>query len=112
MRREVVVVGDRETVTGFSLAGVARGYVHSSREETLRVIRGLLAEEGVGLLLLTHRVAEELGEELRRMLRGKGPFPMVLRIPDRTGYRPERDELEEMVKRTVGAEVVLRREEE
>ncbi len=112
MKREVVVVGERETVTGFALAGVGRAYLHSSREETLRLLRGLLREEGVGLLLVTHRVAEELGEEWRRMVREKGPFPMVLRIPDRTGYRPERDELEEMVRRTVGAEVVVRREEE
>ncbi|MEM2866309.1 MAG: V-type ATP synthase subunit F [Candidatus Hadarchaeales archaeon] len=111
MRREVVVVGEKETVTGFALAGVSRLYLHSSKEETLRLLRGLLREEGVGLILLTHRVAEELGEEWRKVMREKGPFPMVLRIPDRTGYRPEKDELEEMVKRTVGAEVVVRREE-
>lgn len=111
MRREVVVVGEKETVTGFALAGVSRLYLHSSKEETLRLLRGLLQEEGVGLILLTHRVAEELGEEWRKVMREKGPFPMVLRIPDRTGYRPEKDELEEMVKRTVGAEVVVRREE-
>jgi len=110
LRREIVVVGDRETVTGFALAGVARGYVPSSREEALSLLRGLLGEEGVGLILLTHRLAEELGEELKKMVRGKGPFPMLLRIPDRTGYRPERDELEEMVRRTVGAEVVVRKE--
>ncbi|MEM3012574.1 MAG: V-type ATP synthase subunit F, partial [Candidatus Hadarchaeales archaeon] len=103
MRREVVVVGEKETVTGFALAGVSRLYLHSSKEETLRLLRGLLQEEGVGLILLTHRVAEELGEEWRKVMREKGPFPMVLRIPDRTGYRPEKDELEEMVKRTVGA---------
>ncbi|MEM2978618.1 MAG: V-type ATP synthase subunit F [Candidatus Hadarchaeales archaeon] len=90
---------------------MSRLYLHSSKEETLRLLRGLLQEEGVGLILLTHRVAEELGEEWRKVMREKGPFPMVLRIPDRTGYRPEKDELEEMVKRTVGAEVVVRREE-
>ncbi|MEM0358761.1 MAG: V-type ATP synthase subunit F [Candidatus Hadarchaeales archaeon] len=112
MRREVVVVGERETVVGFALAGVSRVYLHSSKEETLKLLRDLLKEEKVGLILLTHRVAEELGEEFERMVREKGPFPMVLRIPDGRGYRPERDELEEMVKRTVGAEVVLRREEE
>lgn len=110
MRREVAVVGERETVVGFALAGVSRLHVHSSREESLRVLRELLRDEGVGLILVTHRVAEELGEEFRRMVREKGPFPMVLRIPDRTGYRPERDELEEMVRRTVGAEVVVRKE--
>jgi vacuolar-type H+-ATPase subunit F/Vma7 len=44
------------------------------------------------------------------MMRTKRLLPIVLQIPDKTGYVPEVDELRETVKRTVGAEIVLKKE--
>ncbi len=111
MSFKVAVIGDIDTTTGFALAGVPYVHVHAEKDGTLAKLGELLAREDIGLVLITHRIAEELGAEFRRMIRRKGLLPVVLRIPDKTGYIPKVDELYELIKRTVGAEIVVRAEE-
>lgn len=107
MPYRIAVVGELETVAGFGLAGVELLHVHREKEETLRKMRELLSDPELGLVLITATVKEELGEELEALLRVKGMFPMVLVIPNREGYYPAVDELERLVRRTAGVEVVL-----
>jgi len=109
---KVAAIGDRDTVAGFALAGVAYTYIHSKKEETLAKLNGFLNSREIGLILLTHRVAEELGFELRQMIQKKKLLPMMLRIPDKTGYAPKTDELRDLIRRTVGAEIIVKREGE
>jgi len=103
-------VGDQDTVTGFALAGTAHVHIHTAREETLDKLNEYFASEEIGLVLITHHIAEELGFDFRQMLRAKRLLPLVLRIPDKTGYVPKVDELREIIKRTVGAEIMVKRE--
>lgn len=110
MSYKIAVIGDRDTTTGMALAGATFTYIHTTREETLTKLKGFLATDEIGLILITHRVAEELGSGFRLMMRTKRLLPMVLRIPDRTGYMPPMDELQEAIKRTVGAEIVVKKE--
>jgi vacuolar-type H+-ATPase subunit F/Vma7 len=107
---EIAVIGDRETTTGMALAGATITYIHKTKEGTLSKLKEFLTMDKIGLILITHRVAEELGSEFRLMVRAKRLIPIVLRIPDRAGYIPPMDELQEAIKRTVGAEIVVRRE--
>ncbi len=108
MKCKIAAVGDLETITGFGLAGVTHLHLHRERAETLEKIKALLSDPEVGLILLTARVKEELSEELGELLKFKGPLPMVLTIPDKEGYYPPAvDELERLVRRTAGVEVVL-----
>jgi vacuolar-type H+-ATPase subunit F/Vma7 len=107
---KVAVVGDQETVTGFALAGVTYGHIHAAKWETLAKLSELLVSDEIGLVLITHRVAEELGHDFRRMVREKRLLPLVLRIPDKTGYVPKVDELREIIRRTVGAEIMVKKE--
>ena len=111
MSYEIAVVGDLETVTGFALAGVRRGHVHERKGETLAKFDELFADESVGIVIVTYPVADELGSELEEKLRRKKMLPIVLKVPDNTGAVPEVDELRELIKRTVGAEVVVKAEE-
>lgn len=111
MSYEIAVVGDLETVIGMELAGVKFGYVHSKAEETIEKLREIFSREDIGLVLITHRVVEELGQEFRVLMRKKGFLPIVLKIPDKSGWIPKFDELREIIKRTVGAEVVLKKGE-
>ena len=104
MSYEIAVVGDLETVTGFALAGVRRGHVHERKGETL-------AKFDVGIIVVTYPVADELGSELEEKLRRKKLLPIVLRVPDKTGAVPEVDELSELIKRTVGTDIVVKSEE-
>ena len=110
MSFKIAVIGDADTATGLALAGATYTHVHIEKESTLSKLRELLAARDVGVLLITHRVAEELEPELRWAMREKGVFPVVLKIPDKTGYVPRVDELLELIRRTVGAEVVVRAE--
>jgi V/A-type H+-transporting ATPase subunit F len=107
---KVAVIGDADTATGFALAGVSYTHVHVDKEGTLAKLAEFIASEEIGLVLITHPVAEELGDEFRRMMRRKKMLPVVLRIPDKKGYMPKVDELYQLIKRTVGAEIVVRAE--
>jgi V/A-type H+-transporting ATPase subunit F len=107
---KIACIGDLDVVTGFGLAGVSRFHVHVHRDETLAKLKEFFEDPDIGLILLTNPIAQELRWEIRE-LRRKKPVPLILAIPDKTGWRPEIDELRELIKRTVGAEVVIRREE-
>lgn len=112
MSYKVAVVGDLDTVVGMGLAGVTHTHIHSQKEETLTKLGEFMTNPEIGLILITHPVAEEMGAEFRRLMREKGLIPLILRIPDKTGYVPKVDELREIIRRTVGAEIVLRKEVE
>ncbi len=108
MSYKIAVVGDIETVTGFALAGVRYVYIHERKDETLARLDELFTDEDVGLIIVTYPIADELGLELEEKIRRKRLLPIVLKIPDKTGVVPKVDELHELIKRTVGAEVVVR----
>ncbi len=110
MSYKIAVVGDQETVTGFALAGATYVHIHATREETLAKLSEFFASGEIGLVLITHRIAEELGLDFRWMSRAKRLLPLVLRIPDKTGYVPKVDELREIIRRTVGAGIMVRKE--
>lgn len=112
MSYKVAVIGDADTVTGFALAGVSYTCVHADKGGTLAKLAEFMVSGDIGIVLITHLIAEELGAEFRRMMRAKKLLPVVLRVPDfKTGYIPVVDELYELIKRTVGAEIVVRAEE-
>ncbi len=112
MSLKIAAVGDRDTVTGLALAGAAYTHVHRSKEGTLKILEELFASSDVGLVLITHRAADALGPEYKQMIEAKKSFPMVLRIPDKTGYAPKEDALRDVIRRTVGAEIVVKKEGE
>ncbi|MDI6642479.1 MAG: V-type ATP synthase subunit F [Candidatus Hodarchaeaceae archaeon] len=112
MSYRVAVIGDLDTTTGMALAGATYAHVHATKDETLAKLKEFLASDEIGLILLTHRVAEELGFEFRQAMRAKRLLPLVLRIPDKTGYTPKVDELREVIRRTVGAEIMVKKEGE
>lgn len=112
MSYKISAIGDLETTTGLALAGVTYTYVHKKKDETLAKFKEFLASDEIGLILITHLIAEELGFEFRQAMREKRVFPLVLRIPDKTGYTPKVDELREVIRRTVGAEIMVRKEGE
>lgn len=104
------MIGNIETVTGFALAGVRHVYIHEKKEGTLAKLDELSADENMGLIIITYPIADELGSELKEKMRTKRLLPIVLKVPDKTGVVPKVDELRELIKRTVGAEVVVRAE--
>jgi vacuolar-type H+-ATPase subunit F/Vma7 len=108
---KIAVVGDEYLTAGFALAGASFSHRHLERGETLRRLEEFMRNEEIGLIFITHKIADELEPEFSTLMRDKGTIPVVLKIPGEEGYMPEVDELYQVVKRTVGAEVVVRAEE-
>jgi vacuolar-type H+-ATPase subunit F/Vma7 len=107
---KIAVIGDIETAAGFALAGVRHVYIHERKEETLAKLDEFFADENMSLVIITYPIADELGSEFKEKMRTKGLLPIILKVPDKTGVVPKVDELRELIKRTVGAEVVVRAE--
>ncbi|HID60630.1 MAG TPA: hypothetical protein EYP46_02075 [Hadesarchaea archaeon] len=108
MNYKVAVIGDLSTTTGMALAGVPYTYVHKKRDETLAKLKEFFGDKQIGLILLTYRIAEELEPDFSQFMRSKSMIPVVLKIPDKTGYAPKVDELSEMIRRTVGTEIAVK----
>jgi vacuolar-type H+-ATPase subunit F/Vma7 len=105
---EIVLLGDRHTVYGFKLAGIRRAFpIEEARGRDMRGLLRDLFSGGVALILVTEKVAEEIGgllEEAERFKRGM--MPIVVEIPDSGGPLPTRtDPIRKLVKRTVGFEI-------
>ena len=109
MNLDIVCIGDVDFVSALGLAGVPRLIFHQDIGTTLKEIRKLFDDPRVGLIILPHHIATQIAAELKELRRTK-PVPLVLAIPDKTGRKPEIDELRELIKRTVGAEIVVRKE--
>ncbi len=112
MSFKIAAIGDRDTAVGLSLAGTSYIHIHTAKDSTLARLNEFLTNKEIGIVLITHRVVDELGLEFSLLIHRKRLLPLVLRIPDKTGYAPKVDELREIIRRTVGAEVIVKGEGE
>lgn len=104
---EIALIGDRHTVYGFRLAGIRRTLLMEDiRQEDVRGILKGLFDEGIGIILVTEKVAEQIKNILEEVSRfRKGIMPIVVEIPDSGGPMVKKiDPMRELIKRTVGFE--------
>ncbi len=80
---EIRVIGDRDTVTGFRLAG-AFGYHVSSAEEAQEAFVECTRNPDVGLVVITDHWAHRIEGQLRKFRRSRS-IPLVIEIPSRYG---------------------------
>lgn len=96
--KEIAILGPEEFVLGFRLAGVGKA-VTVERERFPPELERLLADEGVGILVVPSELAAELPAGLRRKLSGSID-PVVIQM----GEAGE-DDLREKVKRAIGIDL-------
>ncbi|UCF73503.1 MAG: V-type ATP synthase subunit F [Deltaproteobacteria bacterium] len=104
---EIALIGDRHTVYGFRLAGIRRTLLMEDiRQEDVRGILKGLFDEGIGIILVTEKVAEQIRSILEEVSRfRKGIMPIVVEIPDSSGPMVKKiDSMRKLIKRTVGFE--------
>ena len=94
------VIGDEETVLGFNLAGVEGRVVHTP-EETLEALEQTFRMEGLGVIILSERVAEAVRQRVDQYVY-KTTFPLIIEIPDRLGPLEGRGEVRELIRAAVG----------
>ncbi|MCD6209645.1 MAG: hypothetical protein J7J01_01895 [Methanophagales archaeon] len=107
----IAVIGDRETVIGFRLAGVQAVYEVSQNEEekeneTLNLLNKLVSEDGVVLIIINERIAAEtrVRNKIQAINENKrGVTPIIVEIPDKRGPMEQKvSEIERLIKRAVG----------
>lgn len=105
---EIALIGDTHTVNGFRLAGIRKAFLidEMKRQNTRETIKGLF-DDDIGILLVTEKVYQELGNELEEANRfKKGLMPIILEIPDSSGPLVDKiDPMRQLIKRTVGFEI-------
>jgi len=100
---EIAVIGEQNTVTGFSLAGVKRTYLPQAGKEHLK---NILAEDGLGVLILTERFAADNRKEIEDHQSSKRVTPIIVEVPDVDGpIEREIDPIRELIRRAIGADV-------
>ena len=97
---EFYVIGDRETVLGFRLAGV-RGTIVETPDETEAALKEAFEREGTGIVLIPERVAETVRALVDRYLYTTS-FPLIIEIPDRMGPMEGRGNIRDMIRNAVG----------
>lgn len=98
-----LVIGDEDTVLGFSLVGVS-GTVVADTEAARAAFDRAIADAEVGIVIMTERSAQLIRDRVDRYLFTE-QFPLIVEIPDRSGRLPERPNLRELVNRAIGINV-------
>ncbi|MHC4886333.1 MAG: V-type ATP synthase subunit F [Planctomycetota bacterium] len=94
------MIGDDDVVLGFDLVGV-RGRVATNPREAEEALGHALANEEVGIVLITERVAELIRPQVDKHVLGES-FPLVVEIPDRHGPIEGKPSLREMMNAAMG----------
>ena len=108
---EYFVIGERELVLGFRLAGV-NGKAVSNRNEASEAFKKLTgqgssvisSEERPTILILTEDVSDMLQDEVRSWQRS-GKVPLIVEIPGLQGRIKGRKSLTESIREAVGIQV-------
>jgi V/A-type H+-transporting ATPase subunit F len=105
MESSVAVIGDIDTVTGFKLGGVKKGYDVENDKEAEDALDELI-EKDVSVIIITEKVADNIREYINKRI-GSSALPMVIEIPDKSGSSDRgSDPMGELIKRVIGVEMV------
>jgi V/A-type H+-transporting ATPase subunit F len=97
---KVLVIGNQESVLGFSLVGV-NGKTVTTAAETNQALDEALASDDAGIVLVTEDVAS-LIETRMDQLKLRSTVPLVVEIPGPQGVGADRPSLNEVVLRAIG----------
>lgn len=100
--RYFVISDNTDTQVGLRLAGV-EGVVARSKQEAEKAIAKVLADETVGILLITEGLAEQCADQLAEW-KMNGRTPLVVEIPDRHGAR-NHDAIGRYIREAIGVKL-------
>ncbi len=100
---KVVVIGDKETVTAYTLLG-AIGIVVKNSEEMYQKLLEVAKREDIGLILLSESFSKKIRDEINDY-RLKHPIPLILEIPSRLTKEKTYFDYKEVVMKSMGIKV-------
>ena len=96
---QYVIIGDEDTVLGFSLVGT-RGIVASNPEEARNALHTALENPDYGIIIITQDVAQFIRAEVDRYIFTES-FPLIVEIPNSASGGVSRD-LRALVNEAIG----------
>jgi len=105
MESSVGVIGDIDTVTGFKLGGVKKGYEVKTDKDAENALDELI-DTNASVIIITEKIADNIREYINKRI-GSSVLPMVIEIPDKSGSSDrDNDPIGELIKRVIGVEMV------
>lgn len=93
------VIGDEDTVLGFSLVGV-RGSAVSDSKTASAVFNKVLEDNTYGIIIITDEIADLIREQVDKFLFSES-FPLIVEIPSPHGNCQSKD-LHQLVNDAIG----------
>jgi vacuolar-type H+-ATPase subunit F/Vma7 len=103
---KIALIGDRETAAYFRVSGIKRSRYVRDQAEAERVLTQFLSDDSISLVLVTEPVMEWVQPTLAKHHK---EYPLVVSIPTKKGPSATADTLAQLVKRTVGVELKVRK---
>jgi V/A-type H+/Na+-transporting ATPase subunit F len=97
------VIGDEDTVLGFSLVGVPGSVVDTAEEAREAFIEAVKAQTAK-IVVLTEKVGEMIRREVQQQV-FRMSFPLVVEIPDRNGPLPGKKPISQMITEAIGVKI-------
>ncbi len=101
---KVYLISDnRDTMVGMRLAGI-KGIIVNDKKDAERAFDILINKKGVGILLLTEKVAENIRSKVN-YVKQKLSYPLIVEIPDRHGSIKNEDYITGYVRDSIGIKI-------
>lgn len=101
----ISVLGDKDTVLGFSLTGIKDLYPVEDSEKAKEVLKEIMNDPDIGVIILSERYAVDLREDIKRLREQRPLYPIMIEIPDKKGPIEKEDPIRLLIKRAVGLDV-------
>jgi len=103
---KIALLGDRETAAYFRVSGLKRSKFVRDRAEAEEAFSKFLSDESISLIMVTEPIIEWVQPLLAKH---RKEYPLVVPIPTKKGPKSTVDTLAQLVKRTVGVELKVRK---
>jgi len=97
------VIGDEDTVLGFSLAGTD-GIVVRDADSAQRALDETMDHDDIGIIIITERIAALIRPAVNAYFYHKA-CPLIVEIPDRLGPIADRISIKEVIQTAVGIRI-------
>lgn len=101
--KSFVISDNRDTWVGMRLAGM-NGIIAHEKEEVLAAIEEAMADEEIGIIVLTEKIVDLAVEEIMD-LKLRRARPLIIEIPDRHGTSRGNDVITNYIRESVGIRI-------
>ncbi len=103
---KIALLGDRETAAYFKVSGITKSRSVKDRAEAEKALNQFLSDSEISIVLVTEPIMDWVQPLLAKQ---RKEYPLVVSIPTKKGSKISTDTLAQLVKRTVGVELKVKK---